>query len=453
VLACSSWSHRRRLLTAAIVKVEPSSRSSRERCLPRATTTEIVCTGATGLFYWIYNYPPALTGALFSLIFVVITWTATFMLRRYVHRWFHTERRANDMVGVMLSSFSVLYGILVALIAVAAYQNYGNVSDVVTKESSSLGALYQDLRGYPQPNRGRLQGALRDYTRYEIERDWPQQQRGLVPTEGTHRIAQFMDELLSFQPTQKSEEIIHAEALRQLNTYMSLRQDRLASIEEGIPTVLWWVMCIGAILTLLLVAMLDMEIHVHLILGAALSLFLGLIIYLIAAMDQPFRGHVSVTPEPFESVLRTLMEPDDAVNAAMAALVAKTSKLGPPHLKGTEPVMGRDAPGLYFGNTRVNNTFTIVDDVKAEHGGTASLFVRRGDDFVRVSTNVMLEGGIRAMGTLLDPRGPAIQAIRRGEAYYGEATILGKPYITGYEPIKDGAGDTIGIYYTGYLKP
>ena len=32
------------------------------------------------------------------------------------------------------------------------------------------------------------------------------------------------------------------------------------------------------------------------------------------------------------------------------------------------------------------------------------------------------------------------------------ATIFGTPYITGYEPIKDGSGNVTGIYYVGYKK-
>jgi hypothetical protein len=84
---------------------------------------------------------------------------------------------------------------------------------------------------------------------------------------------------------------------------------------------------IGAVIALLLVAMLDMEIHVHLILGAALSMFLGLVIFLIAAMDNPFRGEVSVTSDPFRQVYATLMQPTDAVDRSMAALIARTETL------------------------------------------------------------------------------------------------------------------------------
>jgi hypothetical protein len=142
----------------------------------------------------------------------------------------------------------------------------------------------------------------------------------------------------------------------------------------------------------------------------------------------------------------------DKVKASMAALQAKTAKLGKPKIEGTDPVAGKAVPALYFGTTKMNNFFDVVDEVVKENGGTATLFVKAGDDYVRVATNVKKDDGSRAIGTMLDPNGPVIVVIRKGEAYYGDATILGKPYVTGYEPIRDSSGGVIGIYYVGYLK-
>ena len=98
----------------------------------------------------------------------------------------------------------------------------------------------------------------------------------------------------------------------------------------------------------------------------------------------------------------------------------------------------------------MNKFFDVVDGVVKETGGTATLFVKVGDDFVRVTTNVKKDDGSRAIGTILDPNGPAIAMIKKGEAYYGETTILGKPYMTGYEPIRDASNHVVGIYYVGY---
>jgi methyl-accepting chemotaxis protein len=62
------------------------------------------------------------------------------------------------------------------------------------------------------------------------------------------------------------------------------------------------------------------------------------------------------------------------------------------------------------------------------------------------------DGSGRAIGTILDPAGKAIAEIKQGKPFYGEVTILGTPYITGYEPMKDAGGNVIGIYYVGYKK-
>jgi hypothetical protein len=144
--------------------------------------------------------------------------------------------------------------------------------------------------------------------------------------------------------------------------------------------------------------------------------------------------------------------PAEDVQAAMQLLKSKAAALGTPIIKGEEAVAGKVVPVLYFGDTKMNNTFALVDEVQKEKGGTATLFVKSGDDFVRVTTNVKKDDGSRAIGTVLDPKGKAFAAITKGESYFGEADILGKPYVTGYEPIRDARNTVIGVYYVGYLK-
>jgi hypothetical protein len=145
-------------------------------------------------------------------------------------------------------------------------------------------------------------------------------------------------------------------------------------------------------------------------------------------------------------------EPAENVLAAMQLLKSKAAALGAPSVNGEEAVAGKNLPALHFGASKMNNNFILVDEVQKEMSGTATIFVKSGDEFVRVSTNVKKDDGSRAIGTVLDPKGKAIAAIAKGESYFGEADILGKPYVTGYEPIRDASNNIIGIYYVGYLK-
>jgi len=144
---------------------------------------------------------------------------------------------------------------------------------------------------------------------------------------------------------------------------------------------------------------------------------------------------------------------DPRITKSMETLKTMTAKLGAPKVEGQEAVGGKDAPSLYFGTTKINNNFDIVDAVGKEDGKgmTATLFAKGGDEYVRVSTSVPKpDGSGRAVGTVL--AGPALESIKAGKAYYGEVPILGTPYVTGYEPIKDGSGAQIGVYYVGYKK-
>jgi hypothetical protein len=144
---------------------------------------------------------------------------------------------------------------------------------------------------------------------------------------------------------------------------------------------------------------------------------------------------------------------DARVQKSMATLKSLTAKLGAPKVDGREAVGGKDAPALYFGSTKVNNNFDVVDAVGKEDGSgmTATLFVKDGDEYIRVSTSVPKpDGSGRAIGTVL--AGPALASIKAGQPHYGEVPILGTPYMTGYEPIKDASGAIIGVYYVGYKK-
>lgn len=136
------------------------------------------------------------------------------------------------------------------------------------------------------------------------------------------------------------------------------------------------------------------------------------------------------------------------VDSSMKLLKKRSLELGYPSLGAEQTLSGRQIPALYFGNNTQFEQFGLVDGLTEIMGGTATLFARAGDDYVRISTNVVKDGK-RAIGTLLSPTGKAMQAIKNGNSYYGMVDILGKPYIAAYEPIIADSR-TIGIWYVGY---
>jgi hypothetical protein len=405
------------------------------------------------MMYWIYDYPSWLIGVLFVCSLIAVTWAGIFLTRATVHSWIHRQSRANEMVGLALSSFCVMFGLLLGLVAIATYTNFAAVGTIVDQEASSLSSLWKEVSSFPQPIRGQLQSALREYARYTIQEGWAEQRRGIVPQGEPQRSAAISKVLLSFEPSTEREKILFAATLQESTHRIQLSRARMSNVVLGLPAVFWSVVAFCTLLNIILIWMQDMEIHVHLILGSVLAAVLGAIIFLIAELDNPFRGTVSIGPDSIAHVFENVMKPsvmNQKAENPMAYLVAMAMELGPPRIVGRTSVAGTNVPDLFFGKSEMNNASGIVDKIVKKQGATASVFVRSGDAYVRVATNVKNADGSRALGTVLDPKGPVVEQINSGEAFYGKVAILGKPYMTGYEPIRDASGQVIGIFGVAY---
>ena len=106
-----------------------------------------------------------------------------------------------------------------------------------------------------------------------------------------------------------------------------------------------------------------------------------------------------------------------------------------------------------FGTSLTDN-FTAVDKFTQFTGGVATVFSRKGDDFLRITTSLKKENGERALGTLLGKTHPAFAGLMQDKAYVGRAILFGKPYMTRYEPIHDEAGKVVGALFIGFdLSP
>ncbi len=137
--------------------------------------------------------------------------------------------------------------------------------------------------------------------------------------------------------------------------------------------------------------------------------------------------------------------------ATIADLDARLAKIGAPKLEGTDAVAGKTVPALYFGDRKINNNYDVVDAVRKAHNATATVFVKDGDEFVRVSTNVLTPEGKRGVGTQL-ARNVAYEAVSKGAQYCGPIDVLGTAFDACYNPIKDAGGKIIGASYIGHKK-
>ncbi len=112
---------------------------------------------------------------------------------------------------------------------------------------------------------------------------------------------------------------------------------------------------------------------------------------------------------------------------------------------------------LLDGGVLLNGNFAFVDGIRdLVYGkgsllegsiGTVTVFL----DDVRISTNVPLRAGERALGTRVSDE-VRTRLLDEGRNWIDRAFVVNDWYISAYEPIVDTAGRRVGMLYAGYLE-
>ncbi len=116
------------------------------------------------------------------------------------------------------------------------------------------------------------------------------------------------------------------------------------------------------------------------------------------------------------------------------------------------PAGDLNLPALYAGEQLLNGDTGLVDDFSQQHvdnGVVATLFVRQGDDFARISTSLRDQQGQRVVGSWLGAHHPAHAALLAGRPYLGRARLFGRDYVNSYQPVLDQGGSVIAVLFVG----
>ena len=251
---------------------------------------------------WLYDLPTWVMGLLIVVVFTALSVVGLYATRRFVTAITGPRPGHNEGVDAYIAAAAVFYGIVAGLIAVAAWEQYSNYDDKVTQEAATAGMLYRDIATYPEPYGSKLSEELRAYTQAVVD-GWPLLQRGVVPPQPAALLNDFQATFYSFEPKNERERIIHAAAIEEFERMIELRRLRLHDKDAGLPEAMWTVVIIGGILTVFLTYFLALErFKVHVVMTIVSGILVSLLIFMIAAVDHPFRGGVSIGPDAFRLV-------------------------------------------------------------------------------------------------------------------------------------------------------
>jgi len=248
-----------------------------------------------------------------SLIIVVlftVTLAVGFLIftRVYIRRHFNISDETDDTVQFYAGAIAAFYGIALAFITVANWENYTRAISIVSAEAASVGALYRDVSGYPEPLRTELKDGLKEYLEFVINRAWSVQKQGIVLQGSVQILNRFQDAMLQFEPATEGQKVIHGEAFSQYNEFISNRRQRIDFIDAQLPTILWIIILGGAAITIFVTYFFYVpNVRLHIMLIVCYSMLIAVVIYFTALMENPFKGPVGITASSYQMILDTLI--------------------------------------------------------------------------------------------------------------------------------------------------
>jgi hypothetical protein len=247
---------------------------------------------------WIYNNPTWLWGTVLVVLFIAVACGGLLVFHRLVH--VSLRRAHNDLAGFTIAIIGVLYAVLLAFIAIATWESFSRASDLVENESDYAGGIYLDTAGLPQAKGEKIRETISRYVTVVIDEEWPLQREGKVPVQGWKPLRELNTEIATLQPQTLGESVLQAELLKSCNELYEARSSRLSAVTGHIPSVVWWIIFLGAAITTGYTYFFGFQnFGMHLAMTATLAATLGLIVVLIIALDWPFRGEISISPDPF----------------------------------------------------------------------------------------------------------------------------------------------------------
>jgi hypothetical protein len=213
----------------------------------------------------------------------------------------------NQVAGYIYSVVGVVYAVLLAFIAIVVWQQHTQVQGQIEQEANQLGDLYRNAQVFPQEVRTRLQSEIRAYGRIVVEKEWPALAKGEMTADAWTAYNQLWRAYQQFEAKNEHERLWYAKSLDQLDQLGDYRRLRLLSNRAAVPALMWVVLLAAGVITIGFSFFFGTQNRsAQALMLAALSATVGLVLFLIWALNHPFAGLVRVEPTAFRQLSKTI---------------------------------------------------------------------------------------------------------------------------------------------------
>ncbi|OJF92961.1 DUF4239 domain-containing protein [Pararhizobium antarcticum] len=217
-----------------------------------------------------------------------------------------TRHTYNDIVGFVIAVVGVVYAVLLASVAISAWENYDRADFLVEREAAAIGDIARLAQGLPAPTATKVRQLVLVYADTVMQKEWPTMRTGQRPAEALPDLDNVQTVLLGNEPQSPQELVLHDHLLTSLTDLFDARRDRVAMADYGINAIVWIVVLVGNFLLVGVCFMFGLEKRRHQILCGFMAMSTALVVFMIVEMDRPFLGAMGVSVNAIEHVVETI---------------------------------------------------------------------------------------------------------------------------------------------------
>jgi hypothetical protein len=195
----------------------------------------------------ILRLPPIIQFFLIFAVFGLVGVLGPSMVRRSAKGL--AQKEHHDVLGIMFSVAAAFYGVVLAFVIVAAWQNFQDASAREQSESLALVELYVLSTRLPHPVQESMVKAIRDYITDAWTYEWSDTP---TPRPGRHDLVEMFGGLLTLDPQTNKQTALYGKAMDEVTRLFEARQQRILYSQNNIPAIVWTVIIFGAAVTITL---------------------------------------------------------------------------------------------------------------------------------------------------------------------------------------------------------
>ncbi|MDX2594473.1 MULTISPECIES: bestrophin-like domain [Streptomyces] len=209
-----------------------------------------------------------------------------------------------DVIEYMTMWIGVVYAIVLGLAIAGVWEARSAAQDHVQAEAQALHEIYERVRIYPPDVRDRIRDDVNAYVGHVVTTEWKEMaDHGRITPRGTELLTQVRHDVTDYQPKNDFEAQAYQPVLDQMAAADEARNARADSTGATMPSVVWWGLLAGAVITIGMVFALQIRrTRRELVLAGLFSATIAFMLFLIWDFDAPFSRGIAATAEPFLSL-------------------------------------------------------------------------------------------------------------------------------------------------------